>query len=69
MSAGTCNVNHAVTVKLTEPNSGTFREQTAQASAGKWETTYDDYPAGTYKITAICGNMAAPIELDNVKVE
>jgi len=67
--AGTCNVNHAVTVRVTQEGTGAFREQTATPVSGKWETTFYSWTASKNTITATCGNMIAPVELDGVAVE
>lgn len=67
--SGTCTPGHTVAVKVIEPQSGTFHHASPQASEGTWEATFYDIPAGVYNITAICGDMREPIEVDSITVE
>jgi hypothetical protein len=67
--AGMCTPGHTVTVKVINQSTQQFYHANPQAAGGNWEATFYDVAAAVYNITAICGDMPDPIQIDNVTVE
>jgi hypothetical protein len=66
---GTCSSQHTVTVKISGTDKqATVTPDTRVRDGWSWAVTFNSCPAGTYTITAECGDPVETATVTNVQV-